>query len=292
VLIDAKQKKWLGAFLVLSLLALGAWWWVNRTTPGGLRGGDLAGLWFGILGSLLMIYAGLLAAVRKRPRWAWLGARQTWLRGHIWLGLLSVVLVLCHSSFRWGGPLEMILWVVLLVVVTSGVVGLILQNLLPRLVTARVPCEAPYEQIPHLYQAMRRKADAIIDEVCGPHAPGPHSLENTVAVVQYASDARAQLRDFYEQEVRPFLGPRVPRNSPLFNPQQAEAHFDKMKKLAALSEVAESVADIAMLCVERRLLREQERLHTWLHGWLLIHVPLSVALLVLGVLHVVAALYY
>jgi len=37
---------------------------------------------------------------------------------------------------------------------------------------------------------------------------------------------------------------------------------------------------------------EQERIHRWLHIWLLLHIPLSVALLVLGVLHIVTALYY
>ena len=53
---------------------------------------ESAGLWFGSAGSLLMIYAGLLAAHRKVPSWWFLGARKTWLRGHVWLGLLSVVL--------------------------------------------------------------------------------------------------------------------------------------------------------------------------------------------------------
>src|SRR5207302_136155 len=94
VLIDSKQKKWFVAFLLLSAAAFAAWRQVNRTIPGGLRGGDTVGLWFGSLGSLLMIYSGLLAAHRKVPSWWWLGARKTWLRGHVWMGLLSVVLIL------------------------------------------------------------------------------------------------------------------------------------------------------------------------------------------------------
>src|SRR5262249_49120930 len=92
--------------LALAAAALGGDWWLDRLTPGGLTGGSTAGLAFGILGSGLMVYAGLLSALRKVPGWSWLGARQTWLRGHIWLGLLSGVLILCHSGFRWGGWLE------------------------------------------------------------------------------------------------------------------------------------------------------------------------------------------
>ena len=52
-----------------------------------------------------------------------------------------------------------------------------------------------------------------------------------------------------------------------------------------------------ILAAEGRLRRgshvlEQERIHFWLHAWLLLHVPLTIALLVLGVLHVATALYF
>jgi len=292
VLIDSKQKKWFAAFVLLSAAALAAWWYVNRSMSSGLRGGDTVGLWFGSLGSLLMIYAGLLSAHRKVPSWWWLGARKIWLRGHVWMGLLSIVLILCHSSFHWGGPLEMTLWLVLIGVLGTGILGVVLQNILPRLLTSRVPTEAPYEQIPHLCQQMRRKADAIIDEVCGAYDPSPPILENTIAVVQFASNAKAQLRDFYENEVRPFLDAKVSRRSPLFNPLQAEARFTKLRRLPGLDDATPQVDDLARYCEERRLMAEQERIHFWLHAWLLIHIPLSVALLVLGVTHVVTALRY
>ncbi len=73
---------------------------------------------------------------------------------------------------------------------------------------------------------------------------------------------------------------------------QAEAAFDRLRSLPGLVEVKEQVSQLASLCEERRQLAEQERLHHWLHAWLLFHIPLSVALLVLAVAHVVAALYY
>jgi hypothetical protein len=44
------------------------------------------------------------------------------------------------------------------------------------------------------------------------------------------------------------------------------------------------------LCRDRRRLAEQEHMYRWLHAWLLLHVPLSAALLVLGVVHAVLAL--
>jgi hypothetical protein len=290
VLIDSTHRRW---FLVVALIGTAAYVGhriLTARSPEPLTGGSFVGLWYGIAGSMLMIYAGLLSAHRRsRPR-RWMGPRKAWLRGHIWLGLLSVVFILCHSGYSWGGPIELALWIVVIGVIITGLFGLIVQQMLPRLLTARVPSEAPYEQIPHLCQRMRQEADALVDAVCGPFDPSPQSFENTIAAVQYAGNARAQLRDFYEQDVRPFLAPEVPRGSPLLNPVQVDARFSKLRKLPGMEEMSAEVEKLAGFCEERRLMLDQERIHFWLHSWLMVHVPLSVALLVLGVLHVVTAL--
>ena len=292
MLIDSTHKKWAVVAATLALAAYVGYRVLDRMAPGGLTGGSFAGLWYGISGAALMVYAGLLFAVRRFPSRRWVGRRQTWLRGHIWLGLLSVMLVACHSGFHWGGPLEMLLWAALLGVIVTGIAGVILQQAVPRLLTSRVPCEAPYEQIPHVCETMRRRADALVDAACGVYDDSPQSLENTLAVMQYAGDARAELRDFYEHDVRPFLAAQVPRGSPLLDPLQSEARFTKLRKLTGLVKVTAQVDELARLCEERRMLREQERLYWLLHVWLLVHIPLAVALLVLGGAHVVTALYY
>ena len=43
---------------------------------------------------------------------------------------------------------------------------------------------------------------------------------------------------------------------------------------------------------ERRELARQKMLHHWLHGWLFVHMPASVILLVLVLVHVVSVLWY
>ena len=53
-----------------------------------------------------------------------------------------------------------------------------------------------------------------------------------------------------------------------------------------------TLADLEDICDEARQLTRQERLHHWLHGWLLLHIPLSVALILLGAIHAVMALRY
>jgi len=292
LLIDSTHKRWIVASGFLGAAALSAYLTYRELSPRELTGGSTVGLWYGVIGSALMVYAGLLSALRRVPSWWWIGARQTWLRGHIWLGLLSAVFLLCHANFRWGGPIEVLLWVAVIGVLVTGVFGLLLQQMLPRLMTTRVPSEAPYEQIPHLCRVMRKRADALIDSICGPVVATELDIESTRAAARAAEDGKTQLRAFYEHDVRPFLGERPPRSSPLNNPLQTEARFGKLRQLAGMDELHEQLGQLATLCDERRLLRDQERIHFWLHSWLLIHVPLSVALLVLGVAHVVFSLYY
>ena len=278
LLIDSSHRKWFVATAALALVALGLYAWVSWTTPGGLTGGSLVGMWYGIAGAALMVYAGLLSLLRRVPSWWWLGSRKVWLKGHIWLGLLSGVLILCHSGFRWGGPLEQILWVIVILTLATGVVGLLLQQVLPRLLTTRVAAEAPYEQIPHICTVLQQKADALVAQV--------------KADAKVSAEPKARLEEFYTGEVRSFLAPRFRRSSPLAHPLQAEALFNRAQTLVGLPALKETLAELAGFCDERRQLGEQERLHLWLHGWLLAHIPLSVILLVLGMAHAVMSLYY
>jgi hypothetical protein len=262
---------------------------LHWSTPGGLTGGSTVGLWYGIAGSALMIFAGLLAAHRKAPAQSWLGARQTWLRGHIWLGLLSVVLILCHSGFRWGGPVEQALWVVFGLTILTGVYGLFLQQILPRMLTLRVPSEAPYEQLPHICQVMRQKGDEIVLNVM---AANIDASQLTVKGSQMGFQARNQFTEFYLCEVRPHLGDPGRRSALLSNPMRVQAVFARFRALPGLASVKDKVTELETLCEEYRQLTVQQHLHHWLHTWLLVHIPLSVLLLVLGVVHVVASLYY
>jgi len=271
LLIDSTHKRWLIGTVLAGMLAVGLYAWLARTATREVTGGSMVGLWYGIAGSLLMVFAGLLAAHRRLLRWPMIPARSWWLKGHIWLGLLSGVLILCHSGFRWGGVLERLLWVVFALTLLTGILGLWLQQFLPRLLADRVPQETPYEQIPHVTRVLVQKADALIDSLC--------------ADALLAEGTRAKLRLIFESDIRPFLA-RPP------GPEKTGADLAGLHALPGMTMVKDQVAQLEQWCLERRHLDEQERLHRWLHGWLLVHVPLSIALLVLGLAHAVGSLYF
>src|SRR5580700_4883564 len=115
-------------------------------------------LTFGILGFAFMIFAALLGARKKVPVWR-VGRAQTWMRGHLWLGLLALPLILFHAGFRFGGTLTTALMILLIVVVASGLFGAALQHYLPSVMTREVPMETIYEQIDSVRTQLLAEAD-------------------------------------------------------------------------------------------------------------------------------------
>src|SRR5689334_5062014 len=69
-------------------------------------GASLVGFCYGVAGGLIILFECFLY-VRKKYLRAWrIGRTQVWLRAHIWLGLLTVPLLVYHSGFRLGGTLS------------------------------------------------------------------------------------------------------------------------------------------------------------------------------------------
>jgi peptidoglycan/LPS O-acetylase OafA/YrhL len=115
-----------------------------RSYPGGPSGGSALGLFYGSLGYAFMLFAGALA-VKKRLRTLNIGRTQTWMRGHLWFGLLTLPLILFHGGFAWRGPLTFVLMILLFFVVASGIFGAVLQHYMPKFITAQVQRETIYE---------------------------------------------------------------------------------------------------------------------------------------------------
>ena len=160
MLIDRTHKPWFVASALVVTIAASAYWVTAKHSLHGPSGGSVFGLMFGIAGSLLMVFAALLAVRKRLPTWR-VGSAQFWLRGHLWLGTLGFVLILFHAGFKWGGLLENLLWVSFGLVVVTGFAGVALQQVIPRLLTTRVPLETIVAQIPFLSKTMLFCADQL-----------------------------------------------------------------------------------------------------------------------------------
>jgi hypothetical protein len=240
----------------------------------------------------MMLYAGLLGARKKVPVWR-LGRAQTWMRGHLWLGSLSLLLIQFHGGFAFRGPLTLVLMMLFFIVIASGWLGAAIQHYVPSLMTTRVPMETIYEEIPHVRAQLREEADQLAAAICGPLS-GEVSTESSAAgtiLVEIEQEERLRFREIYLRKVRPFLeNPEAP-NAELADPRRAGEVFESFRRLL-VAPVHGVLDDLENICEEEHQLSRQIHIYRWLHGWLLVHVPLSIALLVLGGVHAVMALRY
>ena len=324
--IDSTHRGW--ALLSLAILAASAIVYVvyALNAPRGPHGGGAIGLFFGIIGFAFMIFAALLGARKRVPTWR-LGRAQAWMRGHLWLGLLALPMIFFHGGFHFGGTLTRVLMWLLVITVFSGVFGAALQHYIPRVMTTDVPLETIYDEIGHVRALLREEADRAVESLCGslglakssseeiqraggftalrPIAATAVPLRTSAAVSAGASaavaaapeiillsdEASASLRRFYLDDMLPFLEHPRKSGQRLSDAAQASGSFAALRTLLPATAHA-TLTDLEDICDEARQLTRQERLHRWLHGWLLVHIPLSLALILLGAVHAVMALRY
>jgi hypothetical protein len=284
VRIDSTHRKWLVASAVI--LGVSAVLYAIYRVPAsaGSMGGTVMGLAFGVTGFGFMIFAGLLGARKKVPVWR-VGRAQMWMRGHLWLGLLSLPLILFHAGFHTGGPLTTVLIWLLVIVVASGLFGAILQHYLPTVMTREAPLETIYDEMDHVNAQLRQEAAELVERA------GARSVEDEEGVTIAVEEQAAPLHNFFAEQVRPFLANNAAKRGPLSDASLAERSFAQLKRLLP-PELHATVNDLEDICEEHRQLTRQARLHRWMHGWLLVHIPLSLALLLLGAVHAVIALRY
>jgi len=85
----------------------------------------------GIVGFIFMMMTEILYSWRKRSRSARWGRMSSWLRFHIFTGLVGPYMVLLHSSWKFNG-LAGIVMLLTVIIVLSGIVGRYIYTAIPR----------------------------------------------------------------------------------------------------------------------------------------------------------------
>lgn len=102
-----------------------------------LKPTGLIGHGIGILGSAFMVIGVFSYMARKRiRRFARIGILKHWLEFHIFLCTLGPVLVLYHTSFKFGGIVAVSFWSMVAVVI-SGIIGRFIYLQIPRTIEGR-----------------------------------------------------------------------------------------------------------------------------------------------------------
>lgn len=290
--------------------AVGLWPWPLQPSSG-----------FGVLTGfalLAIVTFEMLLWARKSYRGVKLGRTKIWMKWHIWIGFLGLPVVLVHAAFGFGGALPMATLVLFLLVTFSGIWGLCLQQWLPTKILAEIPGETVASQVDNAMryhaevdkrynsgEAFRLIEDLITvppeyDElivggaaaaVVGGRAEGPTFGTVARAEPVVVGQPAAELKDFRDAILIPYLLHGRASGSPLSARAEADRRFTRLRDMVP-QEALPALERVAYLCDLRRQWDHLTRLNFWLHNWLLLHLPLSVAMTVLMLVHAVRALKF
>ncbi len=290
--IDGTHKPWMIGTAAAVVLGAAVYipYALRTAAPGG---GTPIGLSFGSVALGLMLFAALLSVRKRFPIWR-IGRAKIWMRAHLWLGFLALPMVLFHAAFHARGGLTAVLMGLTVVVVASGIAGAWLQHTVPTRIFREVPFETIYDQIPVICGQLVTEAEGHAADVTQRLAPatGPGAtVVDTLMDLPTMENETEAFRRFFAEGVVPYLRQKGARGSRFANQEWVHGQFEELRR-EFLPAAWTPLTAIEEICEEKRQLDQQRVLHLWLHGWLMVHLPISAALILLAIVHAIGALRY
>lgn len=268
---NTRWRRW--SYLLAAVLIAG---YFTRASSAPKYGGSPVGLLYGTLGLVLIVVL-MYFGVRKRSYKSSWGTVEGWLRGHIYLGLVAVVIVLLHSGWRFDNPVAVAALLLFLADCASGLWGAVLYTVLPSELSAEkthLNSRDLSDQINDLGLSMARLASGksetfrrICTDLLEAERPG------------YFAGWRCLSRRYLEKRL-------AQDPAGVFDSYVGRVAPDEQAELTQLLGLAHQRNDL-----HDSLIRRQRRLNL-LSAWLYLHVPLSFALLIAVAAHVIGFFYY
>jgi hypothetical protein len=259
-----RQQRWLKVAIILSLVSLLAYGLIDVEPRH--NGGSWLGYTLGTIGFGLIMWLTMLG-IRKRAitpgRWS----LKAWTSAHVYLGLALIVVGTLHTGFQFGWNVHTLAYVLMMLVILSGIYGVIAYVRLPKALSdARDEMTSP-----QMLEAL-----AAVDREIGAAALALPDADGAIVARALAQDPLGGLLRRLAR--RPFFC----------------ATARAMKRLGAhQDEVHRGVVD---LLAKRRealaRLHGHARRRAQLEAWLFVHVPVTLALIAALIAHVVSVFFY
>ncbi len=264
-----RKSRYLKYALALTLLSVAVYLLDNPVGPP--NGGTWLGYTLGTIAAVLMVWLAWFG-VRKRRYGVGVTPLEDWLSAHIYLGMALALIATLHSGFQLGLNIHSALYVLMMVAIVSGVVGLYFYIRFPRLLSQNrggLSTDAMLVLIAELDREIRRIAITMDDAV---NNVALKAAQDTIA----GGSVYEQLRG-YDQNC-PTTVARLFIESGS-GAQHDERHRQLLVRLVRKEDLLHRVRnDIQMRCL--------------LKIWLYVHIPFSVAALAALLTHVVTVFYY
>lgn len=268
------SKRYLrGAAIGAAGLLLSYSYYARTTIP---SGGTVWGLvygWIGLIAILVLMFLG----IRKRWYFSRLGTLQGWTSAHVYLGLLTLLIIPMHAGFQFGWNVHTLAYVLLVVVVLSGIVGLLIYLTVPTILTTHESGMLP--------DMLEVEIDQTLKEMKQLAAAEPGIFQRL-----YQEEAR-RCRELKSQGWR-ILFARVDPGSILAQ-RTRDLHYQLADIPAPDQEGFSRFAGLVLRKTElEAYLAGQMRLKNSLQAWLYVHIPVSIALVAAVGVHLLVILYY
>ncbi|HEX2526406.1 MAG TPA: hypothetical protein VHL31_08905 [Geminicoccus sp.] len=258
--------------LILSVSSVVAYVWLEPVR--GNEGGTWLGYTLGTIATLLIAWL-MLLGLRKRIYSKGAYSLKAWVSAHVYLGLATAVIATLHAAFQVGWNIHTLAYVLMMVVIISGIFGIVAY--------ARIPRRMTYNRQSRSLAEMA-KLCAEIDQECG-------------AIALPLGDRFVEAVRMAQQETR--LGGSTWRILRARDPRDGtEQALARLRKLATETHGPDARAVSSLMVALGRkqsllqTMRRDLRLKALMDLWLLVHVPLSFALLAALTAHIVVVFFY
>lgn len=248
-------------------------YYARNTIPSGSTVWGLVYGWIGFAAILVLMFLG----IRKRWYSSRCGTLEGWTSAHIYLGLLTLLIIPMHAGFQFGWDVHTLAYVLLVVVVLSGIVGVLIYMTVPLILTTHESGMLPERLEAEINRILKEMKQLAADK------PG-------VFQYLYQEEAR-RCRELKSQGWRILLT-RVDPAAIL-----AQRMRDLHNLLADIPAVQqEGFSKFSSLVLQKTELEAylagQMRLKNGLQSWLYVHLPISIAMMAAVGVHLLVVLYY
>jgi len=283
-----RKRRYLWTALIITAMAIIAYVIDDPQEPP--NGGTVLGYTLGTIAALLVLWLTWFG-VRKRRYSSTRGTVQGWLSAHVYLGLALLVIVLLHAGFQFGWNIHTLAFVLMALVIASGLYGVYLYMKYPRRISDNRDGSNRPELMDQL-DDLDRRAQRVAEELSADYQ---ELVASSASRTQLGSTLWSRLRgrDLSQVVLRDGGETKV-----VANPGQ-EAALDWLANEQSRAGDADTLAKIgelsALIRNKRQLLRqiaEDLRLQANMEIWLYFHVPLTAGLLVALAAHIITVFLY
>lgn len=271
-ILEYANFRWFKIALVLCAVSGGVYIW--HEPPLKPYGGTWLGYTLGTIGALLILWL-LYFGVRKRRYASRIGSAQGWLSAHVYLGVALLVVATLHTGFELGWNVHTLAYVLMVVVVASGMYGVFIYLRVPREMTVNAGEDTQASMLMHIADIDKEMRDKAL------------SLPDKLFAVIDQSISKTSIGGSF---VRVISG--RDRSCPT---AAAVTQMPTLAKGLSGEQLALNKEVYQLLLQKNELLqrvRRDMRYKAVLDLWLYVHVPLSIALLAALTIHVVSVFIY